>query len=195
MPANNKNRLQHKLHPDFDKMIESAMVLQKCLNIKCKKDEEKFKKNKYAIELEKIRSKFSDIIKKYLERYKNDKVKGEIGFQKILLKNKKDTTNLEIKIIEEKYRNDFLNCQLKNCYNESLIRLKFTIDGLLFYSDKNSEIYNFASKYKKIFETDKLTIENINNFDIEKQKIELKNVINKFKIDIIKLKKKEMNKK
>jgi len=195
MPANNKNRLQHKLHPDFDKMIESAMVLQKCLNIKCKKDEEKLKENKYAIELEKIRSKFSDIIKKYLELYKNDKVKGEIGFQKILLKNKKDTTNLEIKIIEEKYRNDFLNCQLKNCYNESLIRLKFTIEGLLFYSDKNSEIYNFASKYKKIFETDKLTIENINNFDIEKQKIELKNVINKFKIDIIKLKKKEMNKK
>jgi hypothetical protein len=38
MPANNKNRLQHKLHPDFDKMIESAMVLQKCLNIKCKKE-------------------------------------------------------------------------------------------------------------------------------------------------------------
>jgi hypothetical protein len=195
MPANNKNRLQHKLHPDFDKMIESAMVLHKCLNIKCKKDEEKLKENKYAIELEKIRSKFSDIIKKYLERYKNDKVKGEIGFQKILLKNKKDTTNLEIKIIEEKYRNDFLNCQLKNCYNESLIRLKFTIDGLLFYSDKNSEIYNFASKYKKIFETDKLTIENINNFDIDKQKIELKNTINKFKIDIMKLKKKEMNKK
>ena len=195
MPANNKNRLQHKLHPDFDKMIESAMVLQKCLNIKCKKDEEKLKENKYAIELEKIRSKFSDIIKKYLERYKNDKVKGEIGFQKILLKNKKDTTNLEIKIIQEKYRNDFLNCQLKNCYNESLIRLKFTIEGLLFYSDKNSEIYNFASKYKKIFETDKLTIENINNFDIDKQKIELKNVINKFKIDIMKLKKKEMNKK
>jgi hypothetical protein len=182
MPAINKNRLPRKLHPDIDKMIASSIALEKCLDMKCKIEQEKLKLNKYAIEREKISSKFSDIIKKLLGRYKNDKVKGEIEFQKIILKNKKDTINLEIKIIEEKYRNDFLNCQLKNCYNESLIRLKFSIEGLLFYSEKNSEIYNFASKYKEIFETNKLTIENINNFDIDKQKIELKNAINKFKI-------------
>ena len=46
MPPTNKNRLPRKLHPDIDKMIESAMVLEKCLNMKCKIEQENLKLNK-----------------------------------------------------------------------------------------------------------------------------------------------------
>jgi hypothetical protein len=178
------------LPPNFTEMFEATKALQKCIEVKCKKEEEALKKNKYVVEQEKLIKDFHNNIEKNVNRFKNDKVKGDLVFQKFFYKYNKAYTNLEIKIIKEKYRNDFLNCQLKGCYNESLIRFNFTIDNLLFHSNKNTEIYKLASKYKNMFEKTKLTVEDINTFDIDKKNIELKKIISEFKNNIIGLKKK-----
>jgi hypothetical protein len=178
------------LPPNFTEMFEATKALQKCIEIKCKKEEEQLKKNKYVIEQEKLIKNFHNNIEKNVNRYKNDKVKGELEFQKFFFKYNEAYTNLEIKIIKEKYRNDFLNCQLKGCYNESLLRFNFTIDNLLFYSNKNTEIYKLASKYKNKFDETKLTVEDINTFDSDKKKIELNKIISEFKNNMIKLKNK-----
>ena len=39
----------------------------------------------------------------------------------------KANADLDIKIIEERYHNELLNCRLKGCYNESLLLLILTI--------------------------------------------------------------------
>jgi hypothetical protein len=178
------------LPPNFTEMFEATKALQKCIEVKCKKEEEALKKNKYVVEQEKLIKDFHNNIEKNVNRFKNDKVKGDLVFQKFFFKYNKAYTNLEIKIIKEKYRNDFLNCQLNGCYNESLIRFNFTIDNLLFHSNKNTEIYKLASKYKNMFEKTKLTVEDINTFDSDKKNIELKKIISEFKDNIIRLKKK-----
>ena len=71
-----------------------------------------------------------------------------------------------------------------------MLRFNFTIDNLLFYSNKNTEIYKLASKYKNKFEETKLTVEDINTFDSDKKKIELNKIISEFKNNMIKLKNK-----
>ena len=182
------------LPSNFNEIFEATKALQKCIEIKCKKEEEQLKKNKYVIEQEKLIKKFHNNVENFVKRFKNDKVKEKIEFQKFFFKYNKAYTNLEIKIIKEKYRNDFLNCQLKHCYNESLLKFNFTINNLLFYSNKNTELYKLASKYKNMFEETKLTVEDINTFDSDKKKIELKKIISEFKKNMIRLKNK-LNKK
>ena len=97
--------------------------------------------------------------------------------------------------MKDKENIELIKCQLKNCYNESLIRFKFTLEALLFYSDKNSEKYKLASKYKNILENNKLTVEDMNNFVIDRHKIDYKTSVNQQKINMIKLKEKKQNKK
>jgi hypothetical protein len=46
MSPTNKNMLPRKLHHDFDKMLASSIALEKCLDMKCKKDKENLKLNK-----------------------------------------------------------------------------------------------------------------------------------------------------
>ena len=140
-------------------------------------------------------SKFQNDGIKLEERYKNDKVKKGIEFSKIYSKYQKDFYNLEFKKLKDKENIELIKCQLKNCYNESLIRFKFTLEALLFYSDKNSEKYKLALKYKNKLENNKLTVEDMNNFVIDKHKIDYKTSVNIQKIDMIKLKKKKQNKK
>ena len=178
------------LPSNFNEIFEATKALQKCIEIKCKKEEEQLKKNKYVIEQEKLIKKFHNNVENFVKRFKNDKVKEKLEFQKFFFKYNKAYTNLEIKIIKEKYRNDFLNCQLKHCYNESLLKFNFTINNLLFYSNKNTELYKLASKYKNMFEETKLTVEDINTFDSDKKKIELKKIISEFKKNMIRLKNK-----
>lgn len=131
-----------------------------CLNMKCKNEEDQFKKNKYSIEIEKLKQDLKD---------------GKID----LIKFNNEVAKLKIIIIEGKYREDLLNCQLKNCYNETLQTLKLTIENILTKPDKNSENYKIALKYKKIFEKNKLTSEYINNLemDIHKLKLNKKKVV------------------
>jgi hypothetical protein len=180
-----------------DEMLASSISLQKCLDINCKKKKEQLIKNKYAIKQEKLVSKLQNDGKNIEEKYKKDKVKKGIEFNKKYSKYQKDFYNLEFKKLKDKENIEFIKCQLKNCYNESLIRFKFTIEALLFYSDKNSEIYKLASKYNNILKNNKykLTVEDMNNFVIDRHKIDLKKSLNMQKINMMKLKKKEMNKK
>jgi len=179
MPAKKKEQL---LLPEYkrNEMLASSISLQKCLDMKCKIEQEKLKLNKYAIKQEKLVSKLQNDGKNIKEKYKNDKVKKGIEFNKKYSKYQKDFYNLEFKKLKDKENIKFIECQLKNCYNESLIRFKFTIEALLFYSDKNSEIYKLASKYNNILKNNKykLTVEDMNNFVIDRHKIDLKKSLN-----------------
>jgi hypothetical protein len=179
MPAKKK---EHLLLPESkrDEMLASSISLQKCLDIKCKKEQEKLKLNKYAIKQEKLMEKLKNDGKNIEEKYKKDKVKKGIEFNKKYSKYQKDFYNLEFKKLKDKENIKFIKCQIKNCYNESLIRFKFTIEALLFYSDKNSEIYKLASKYNNILKNNKykLTVEDMNNFVIDRHKIDLKKSLN-----------------
>ena len=173
MPAKKKEQL---LLPQSkrDEMFASTIALQKCLDIKCKKEQEKLKLNKYAIEQEKLAKKLQNDGKKIQELYKNNKEKRDIEFNKIYSKYQKNFYNLEFKKLKDKENIELIKCQLRNCYNESLIRFKFTIEALLFYSDKNSEEYKLASKYKNKLENNKLTVDDMNNFVIDRHKIDFK---------------------
>jgi SHS2 domain-containing protein len=106
----------------------------------------------------------------------------------------KASADLDIKIIEEKYHNELLHCRLKGCYNESLHMLNLTIENIVTGNDKNTELYKLASKYKMIFETNKLTVNDINAFEIDKRKVELKSYLVKLQSDMVKLKRR-LNKK
>ena len=138
----------------MNNMLVAVNNFKNCLNIKCKNEEDQFKKNKYSIEIEKLKQDLKD---------------GKID----LIKFNNEVAKLKIIIIEGKYREDLLNCQLKNCYNETLQTLKLTIENILTKTDKNSENYKIASKYKKIFEKNKLTSEYINNLEMEIHKLKL----------------------
>ena len=95
----------------------------------------------------------------------------------------KERTKIKIKIMKEKGYNDLLNCQMKNCYNDTLNTLKIRIESILAHTKKNTEEYKLASKYKKLLtqmgKTTKLTGEEVNRFDIDMVKIILKEHIGK----------------
>lgn len=186
MPPKKKDDVSHNLKDIFD----AAIALANCLNIKCKKEQEQLKKNKYVIEKEKLVLNFVNEMKNIKERFKNDKVRGEIEFGKKFVEYSKEYSNLEIKIINEKNHNDLIMCQLQGCYNERLHMLKYSIEKTLNRAKKNTEIYKLAYKYKNMFETTKLTVEDINNFDIDTKKIGLNEIIINFEKDMIRLNKK-----
>ena len=145
-------------------MLDAVNNFKNCTNMKCKNEEDQFKRNKYSMEIEKLKQHLKD---------------GKID----LIKFNNEVTKLKIIIIEGKYRDDLIDCQLKNCYNETLKTLKLTIENILTKTDKNSDDYKIASKYKKIFEKNKITHENINNLEIDINKSKL-NKLNKKKNSI-----------
>jgi hypothetical protein len=179
---------------NFNKMYDAIVALHNCITIKCKKEEEQSKKSKYVVEKEKLMEDFTKKMKDYNERYKKDRVRGDIVFGKFYMKYIKASADLDIKIIEEKYQNELLNCRLKGCYNESLHMLNLTIENIVTGNDKNTELYKLASKYKMIFETNKLTVNDINAFEIDKRKVELKSYLVKLQSDMVKLQRR-LNKK
>jgi hypothetical protein len=71
-----------------------------------------------------------------------------------------------------------------------LLLLILTIENIISSTDKNTELYKLASKYKTIFESKKLTVNDINAFEIDKKKVELASHLAKLQTDMIKLKKK-----
>jgi hypothetical protein len=190
---------------NFTKMYEATIALHKCITIKCKKEEqseqsEQSNKSKYILEKEKLMLEFSKRMEGENERYKKDRkmkdknkkdrVRGDIEFGEYYMKYIKANADLDIKIIEERYHNELLHCRLKGCYNESLLLLILTIENIVSSTDKNTELYKLASKYKTIFETKKLTVNDINAFEIDKKKVELASHLAKLQTDMIKLKKK-----
>jgi hypothetical protein len=171
MPPKKKVALTpHKL----TSMLDAVVALQKCLSIKCKIEQEKLKKSKYLVEIEKITGEFQNGVKDLQERFKNDKDKREAEFGKKFINYMKKTTELKIKMMKEKERDELIDCQLKNCYEDTLHMLKLSIENMLEAADKTTEQYKLALKYKKIFETTKLKGEDINNLDIDMMKIRLK---------------------
>ena len=148
----------------MNNMLDAVNNFKNCTNMKCKNEEDQFKRNKYSMEIEKLKQHLKD---------------GKID----LIKFNNEVTKLKIIIIEGKYRDDLIDCQLKNCYNETLKTLKLTIENILTKTDKNSDDYKIASKYKKIFEKNKITRENINNLEMDINKSKL-NKLNKKKNSI-----------
>jgi len=69
--------------------------------------------------------------------------------------------------MKEKENEELVKCQLNNCYNESLQAIKLSLENILTLSEKSSNKYKFALKYKKIFEKNKLTAKQLNKFGVE----------------------------
>ena len=109
-------------------------------------------------------------------RFNNAKEKRDVEYGKAYMKYMKERTKIKMKIMKEKGYNDLLNCQMKNCYNDTLHTLKVRIESILAHTKKNTEEYKLASKYKKLLHRpkSKLTREDINRFDIDMVKTILK---------------------
>ena len=142
-------------------------ALSNCLKINCKNEQEQINKNKYVIEKKNLLFKMLEKKKKIKEHLKNDKDRRNIEFKKLDLMRMKNRAKLKIKIIKEKDHNNFINCQLKNCYNKSINTLKILIENILTHTNKNTEEFKLASKYNKLFKENKLTVEDIKSFDIK----------------------------
>ena len=158
-------------------------ALSKCLESKCKKEQKQLNKNKYVIEKKINFRKYLENRRNIHSRFEHDKKKRDVEFRKAYMKYMKERTKIKIKIMKEKEYNDLLNCQLKKCYNDTLNTLNIQIESILAYTNKNTEEYKLASKYKKILtqmgKTNKLTGEEIKRFNIDLVKIILKEHIGK----------------
>lgn len=165
--------LPHKLP-----MWYETPALQKCLNIKCKKEKEQLTKNKYVIEKKKIFTNYLNSRNNINARFNNAKEKRDVEYGKAYMKYMKERTKIKMKIMKEKEHNDLLDCKLKSCYNDILNTLKVRIESILAHTKKNTEEYKLASKYNKILtqigKKTKLTREDINRFDIDMVKTILK---------------------
>jgi hypothetical protein len=156
-------------------------ALKFCLESKCKKEQGQLNKNKYVLEKKKIFTKYLDSRNDILTRFDRgeyDTKKREVEFGKAYTKYMKERTKIKIKIMKEKEYNDLLNCQMKNCYNDTLNTLKIHIESILAHTNKTTDEYKLASKYKKIIaqmaKKTKLTGEDIKRFNNDLVKIILK---------------------
>lgn len=182
MPPKKKVALSPSNH--LPSIFEAIAALQKCLSIKCKVEQEKLKKSKYLAEIEKLTIEFQNGVKDLQERFKNDKDKREAEFGKKFINYMKEITEIKIKMMKDKERGDLIDCQLKNCYNDTLHMLKLSNENMLKVADKTTEQYKVALKYKKIFEKNKLKGDDLNNLDIDMMKIKLKEYTNKLNADM-----------
>jgi uncharacterized membrane protein len=135
-------------NPNLIEMMRSLGATKKCIENKCNAQSAKSKKNKYITELEKLKQDFTD---------------KKIDFKTFY----KKSNQIEIKIIKEKYRDELIECQLKNCYKETEHMVKIAINSFLIDSNKGKAIYKIASKYNKLFEKNKITVKSLNEYDIE----------------------------
>lgn len=140
------------LPPNMNNMLRAAIAVADCIKNKCKYEKEQLKKNKYIIEAENL---MLDV--------KNGKKDLKTVMKKI--------AELKIKVIEEKYRDELMACQLKDCYKETLNAMKLSIEGILFTTKKDTDDYKLAYKYKTIFAKSKITQQHIDNLEIEVMKL------------------------
>jgi hypothetical protein len=150
--------------------------LSKCLKIKCKKEQDQLNKNKYVIEKKLNFTKYLNSRNNIRMRFEYDKKRMEVEFGKAYMKYMKERTKIKIKIMKEKRYNDLVNCQMKNCYKDTLNTLKIRIESILVHTNRNTEEYKLASKYKKILTQmgTKLTDKDINRYNMDLVKIILK---------------------
>jgi uncharacterized membrane protein len=135
-------------NPNILDMMRSLGATKKCIDNKCNVQLSKSKKNKYITDLEKLKQDFKD---------------KKVDFKTFY----KRSNHIEIKIIKYKYRDELIECQLKNCYNETEYMIRMAINSFLIDSNKGNAIYKIASKYKKLFEKKKITVKSLNEYDIE----------------------------
>jgi len=120
-PKKNVPLSPRKLHTWF-----MTPALKICLESKCKKEQGQLNKNKYVLEKKKIFTKYLDSRNNILTRFDRreyDTKKREVEFGKAYTKYMKERTKIKIKIMKEKEYNDLLNCQMKNCYNDTFTPL------------------------------------------------------------------------
>jgi hypothetical protein len=146
--------LQHNV-PNMNNMLRAAMAVITCVKKKCKHEQEQLKKNKYLIEAENL---MLDV--------KNGKRDIKTVMKKI--------AELKIKVIEEKYRDELIACQLKDCYKETLNAMKLSIEGILATTKKDTDDYKLASRYKIIFKKGIITQQHIDNLEVEVMKLKMK---------------------
>jgi hypothetical protein len=171
MPPKDKLVLSRKLPTWF-----MTSCLSKCLKIKCKKEQDQLNKNKYVIEKKLNFTKYLNSRNNIRMRFEYDKKRMEVEFGKAYMKYMKERTKIKIKIMKEKRYNDLVNCQMKNCYKDTLNTLKIRIESILVHTNRNTEEYKLASKYKKILTQmgTKLTDKDINRYNMDLVKIILK---------------------
>lgn len=143
----------------FADMIKALGKTRTCVFTKCKKQFDDTKKNNYAIEIEELEKKRKE---------------NKIDF--LTFNNKK--TELEIKIIEENYREQLLDCQLNKCYEETKHMISLSLGALLMDDNIGTPTYKIASKYKKIFEKNNYTITPAisNQLDVDLLRTKLKRI-------------------
>jgi hypothetical protein len=141
--------------PNMNNMLRAAIAVITCIKKKCKHEQEQLKKNKYLIEAEQL-----------LLDVKNGKRDMNTVMKKV--------AELKIKVIEEKYRDELIACQLKDCYKETLNAMKSSIEGILATTKKDTDDYKIACRYKIIFAKSKITQQHIDNLEIEVMKLKMK---------------------
>jgi hypothetical protein len=153
-------------------------ALSNCLKINCKNEQEQINKNKYVIEKKKIFTNYLEKRRNIRSLFEYDNKKREEEYEKAYIKYMKERTKIKIKIMKEKEYKELVNCQMKNCYNDTIKTFKILIESILAHTNKNTEEYKLASKYKNILtgmgKTTKLTDKEINRFNIDMVKIILK---------------------
>jgi len=153
MPSIKKSVLpQSKVLFNMKIMLDAVKNYMNCLNMKCNQVMNIYYRNKKIIEMEKLMFDFRNNLKNGNADYK--KFNNEI-------------VKLKIKAIKEKEHEEFVKCQLNNCYNDTFHMMKISLENILTHYEKSSKEYKLASKYKKILETNKLTVELYYNIDTE----------------------------
>jgi hypothetical protein len=152
MSAKKKSVPQSKVLFNMKNLIDAANNYMKCLNIKCNQEMNIYYINGTIAEMENL-----------IFDFRNNLKNGKADFKKF----NNEIARLKLKVMKEKEREIVIKCKLNNCYNESLILFKLTIENILAHYVKSSKEYKFASKYKKILETNKLTVKIVNNIDKE----------------------------
>jgi hypothetical protein len=136
----------------MENLLDALNNYMKCLNMNCNQEMNIYYRNKYILEMENS-----------IFDFRNNLKNGKADFTKF----NNEIAKLKIKAMKDKERKMVVKCYLKNCHNETSRLLKLTIQNILVHYEKSSKEYKLASKYKKILEKNKLTVEHFNNIDRE----------------------------
>jgi len=152
MPAKKKSLLPQSKPFTMKILLDAVTNYMNCLNMKCNQEMNIYYRN------EKIKEMENSIFD-----FRNNLKNGKADFTKF----NNEIAKLKIKAMKEKEREMVVKCYLKNCHNETSRVLKLTIENILVHYEKSSKEYKLASKYKKILEKNKLTVEHFNNIETE----------------------------
>lgn len=150
MLPNKKSVPQSKPLFNMGNLIDAVHNYMNCLTMKCNQEMNIYYRNEYILEMEKS-----------IFNFRNNVKNGKADFTKF----NNEIAKLKMKAMKEKEREMVVKCYLKKCHNETSRLLKLTIQNILVHYEKSSKEYKLASKYKKILEKNKLTVEHFNSID------------------------------